>query len=44
MVTTRNQAKKDHNLVTNTKEGTSEKGPSELTGSNEIVEDIPVVY
>ena len=43
MVTTRNQAKKDHNLVTNTEEGTSEEGSSELTGSNEIVEDIPVM-
>ena len=43
MVTTRNQAKKDHNLVTNTEEGTSEEGPSELTGSNEIVEEIPVI-
>ena len=43
MVTTRNQAKKDHNLVTNTEEGTLEKGPSEWTGSNEVVEDIPVI-
>ena len=39
MVTTRNQAKKDHNLVTNT----SEEGPSELTGSTEIVKDIPII-
>ena len=43
MVTTRNQAKKYHNLVTNTERGTSEEGPSELTGSNKIVEDIPVI-
>ena len=43
MVTTRNQAKKDHNLVTNTEEGTSEERPPELTSSNEIVEDIPVM-
>ena len=43
MVTTRNQAKKDHNLVTNAEEGTSEERPPELTSSNEIVEDIPVM-
>ena len=37
VVTTRNQAKKDRNLVTNTEEGTSEEGPSGFTGSYEIV-------
>ena len=42
MVTTRNQSKKDHNLVTNIEEGTSGEGPSELAGSNETVEDTTI--
>ena len=43
MVTTKNQAKKGYNLMTNTEEGTLAGGPSELTGSNEIVKDILVI-
>ena len=42
MVTTRNQSKKDHNFVTNTEEGTSGEGPSELAGSHETVEDTTI--
>ena len=44
MVTTRNQSKKDHNLMTNTEEDTSGEGPSELAGSNETVEDTTITY
>ena len=42
IVTKINQSKKDHNLVTNTEEGTSGEGPSKLAGSNETVEDTTI--